>query len=443
MCLLYPPTQAPSAPDWLTKTQNPAPPKINVILRPRAGRRRAFTGRKGSASGAPGMVVTVTPLGGTLSFGAEVRGVDLRAGRHTAEDMQAVVEAWDRHHLLVFKGQQLEPPDEVALAKHFPFDERLDGSELKPWVPPGSEYQQLRKFNGSIPGAPEVELKGIGELGGHLGLSGELFENNPDAEWHTDGTDQPEAAGPPVYTQMYCPEEPPLSGGETMFASAFRAWELLPAEIQNRARELRMRMTEEKLDMYPTGRRATPTETPPRVEYDVHHPLCRCHPRTGQQALCVAPLFTYQIFKPAAAAAAAAAAAGPAAAAAAASGDELATTKKEEEALSPEESHQLIDELLLRGTAPEHVFTARWEQGMVVCWDNRACLHSPTASSKVEGRRLVHRVRMNSGERFSDAAGGLLPHASSGDSANGGGSSGGGGGGDDSRRRPQSARARL
>ena len=112
--------------------------------------------------------------------------------------------------------------DEVMLAKHFPFDDRLDATELKPWVPPGGEYRQLRKFNGSIPEAPELELKGIGELDGHLNLTGELFEANPEAEWHTDGTDQREDVGPPVYTQMYCPEAAPLSGGETMFASAFR-----------------------------------------------------------------------------------------------------------------------------------------------------------------------------------------------------------------------------
>ena len=29
--------------------------------------------------------------------------------------------------------------------------------------------------------------------------------------------------------------------------------------------------------------------------------------------------------------------------------------------------------------------------------DNRAMLHSPTASAAVVGRRLIHRVRMNSG----------------------------------------------
>lgn len=339
------------------------------------------------------MVVVVTPLGG-LSFGATVSGVDLRAGYHTAEDMQAIVHAWNRHHLLVFKSQQLQPQDEVALGKHFPFDDRLDATDLKPWVPPGGEYRQLRKYNGSIAEAPELELKGIGELGGHLGLTGQLFEANPDAEWHTDGTDQREDVGPPVYTQMYCPEAPPLSGGETMFASAFRAWELLPQPLQRRARELRMRMTEEKLKMHTTGRRATPTTIPPRAGYDVHHPLCRFHPQTGQPALCVAPLFTYCLFKPS---------------------NKVhlqrqrrvtrADEDEDEETLSPEASHQLIDELLNRGTRPEEVFTARWEQGMLVCWDNRACLHSPTATSKVVGRRLVHRVRMNSGLHFADPAG--------------------------------------
>ena len=83
-----------------------------------------------------------------------------------------------------------------------------------------------------------------------------------------------------------------------MFASAFRAWELLPQRLRTLASTMRMRMTEEKLTMHNTGRRATPTEVPPRQEYDVHHPLCRVHPRTGRAALCVAPLFTYNYFRP-------------------------------------------------------------------------------------------------------------------------------------------------
>jgi alpha-ketoglutarate-dependent taurine dioxygenase len=144
------------------------------------------------------MVVTVTALPG-LTFGAEIHGVDLRQGHHSPDDAKAVVAAWNAHRLLVIRGQALAPADEVALAKHFPFDERLDAASLKPWVPPGKEYNSLRRS--ALDVAPELELKGLGALNGHLGLEGDLFESNPPAEWHTDGTDQREEVGPPVYTQ--------------------------------------------------------------------------------------------------------------------------------------------------------------------------------------------------------------------------------------------------
>ena len=151
------------------------------------------------------MVVTVRPLAG-LAFGAEVHGVDLRQGCHSAADAAAIVAAWHAHGLLVFRRQTLAPEDEIALAKRFPFDERLDGASLKPWVPPGSEYSSLRRS--VLTSTPELELKGLvrqnphhnfqfpqiscrltgcvrlqGSLDGHLGLDGDLFESNPLAEW--------------------------------------------------------------------------------------------------------------------------------------------------------------------------------------------------------------------------------------------------------------------
>jgi alpha-ketoglutarate-dependent taurine dioxygenase len=53
------------------------------------------------------------PLGPGLSFGAEVRGVDLRAGRHGEAELAQIEAAWLTHHLLLFRGQRLAPPDEV------------------------------------------------------------------------------------------------------------------------------------------------------------------------------------------------------------------------------------------------------------------------------------------------------------------------------------------
>jgi alpha-ketoglutarate-dependent taurine dioxygenase len=294
----------------------------------------------------PARSMIVTPLPG-LEFGAEVLGIDLR----TSAGLSAIRDAWDEHHLLLFRGQlDLQPHDEARIARLFPHDERLNPAQLAPWVPPDNKVESnasLRKFSGALPGAPEIEIKGIGDLAGHQGLHGRLAEDNPEAEWHTDGTDRSEMLGPPLCTQMYCPVDPPTSGGETMFASAHKAWDLLPPKLQQKARLLRMRMTEERLKMLPSGRRARPTASRPRAGYDVTHPLCRIHPHTGRPALCVAPLYTFCLV------------------------EMDASGLREIRELSPAASHQLIGELLEPGLSRELILTVNWRKGDLVVWDNR------------------------------------------------------------------------
>ena len=322
----------------------------------------------------------VVPLDPRLSFGAEVRGVDL-ARPLTDEEAAAIRTAWLEHHLLVFRGQALQPADEVRLAKLFPHDETKEGAEL--W---GGGYKQLRAKGPQrtarlyVPAAPEVELRGVATLHDHFGCDGELKESNPPAEWHTDGTDRPEDSGPPIYTQMYSAIAP-AEGGDTMFASALLAWQLLPPALQARASKLRARLTTEPFEMEPQwgGRRGRPTFNPVQPpDYDVTHPLCRLHPRTGEPALCVAPLFLHSM--------------------------EGVDEAGNPVVLPPDEAHELCAELLAPGVSEEHVLSWKWSEGDLVCWDNLAMLHSPTASDDLRGERLCHRVRMNTGAHYRSTA---------------------------------------
>ena len=186
--------------------------------------------------------------------------------------------------------------------------------------------------------------------------------------------------------------------------------------------------------MRPGGTRATPPSGPPRAEYDVTHPLCRIHPRSGRPALCVAPLNTWALCD---------------------TTDSSGSTCGEPSWLDPEASQQLLDELLRPGTADSEAFSCRWKQGTLVAWDNRAVTHLPrpllrepaasratrlcivlTAGAcfdqkpprfcllidaaladrdngggrpEVVGRRLIHRIRMNEGLHYRRTAEGLPP----------------------------------
>lgn len=296
-----------------------------------------------------------------LTFGAEVHGIDL-SKPFSAATTARIRAAWCDRHLLIFRRQNLSPADQVRVAKLFPHDERMSGADV--W---GSnnraalDYNRLGSSNDArkgnpqrgqkfyVPGQPEVELRGTASLErGYLGLpsNSQLTEHNPSAEWHTDGTDRHEDQGPPIYTQMYSVASP-QSGGETLFASAFKAWELLPVELQQRAAGLRYRCTTEALQMTPGGRRATtPTDIPPVDGYDVTHPLCRLHPRDGAPALCCAPLYLHSM---------------------------VGTDEHGQRIdLSGEAAHRLCDELFAPGTAPNHVYSHVWEDGDLVGWDNLA-----------------------------------------------------------------------
>src|SRR5262245_23028716 len=61
-------------------------------------------------------MITVTPL--HPHVGAEVKGVDLRASL-PPETVRAIVEAFDRHAVLVFPGQAITNDQQIAFTRNF------------------------------------------------------------------------------------------------------------------------------------------------------------------------------------------------------------------------------------------------------------------------------------------------------------------------------------
>src|SRR5262245_6894581 len=57
-------------------------------------------------------------------------------------------------------------------------------------------------------------------------------------------------------------------------------------------------------------------------------------------------------------------------------------------------SRELLDDLLARATAPEHVHTHRWQPGDLVIWDNRCLLHRGTGYDADHYRRRMRQTRV-------------------------------------------------
>lgn len=134
--------------------------------------------------------IRVTPMVGAL--GAEVSDVDLTRLSDTV--FEEIHRAWLEHQVLFFRDQNIAPGDQVAFARRFG---ELD---TYPFIQP-------------LPDHPEV-IPIIKEPDNRFNFGG---------GWHSDGAYMPE---PPKATMLYA-RDVPETGGDTMFASMYAAWEAL------------------------------------------------------------------------------------------------------------------------------------------------------------------------------------------------------------------------
>jgi alpha-ketoglutarate-dependent taurine dioxygenase len=57
--------------------------------------------------------------------------------------------------------------------------------------------------------------------------------------------------------------------------------------------------------------------------------------------------------------------------------------------MSIEEGRGLLDELLMRATAPSRVYRHEWSLGDMVIWDNRGVLHRAEPYDPESGREML------------------------------------------------------
>lgn len=180
--------------------------------------------------------------------------------------------------------------------------------------------------------------------------------------WHSDTT---YLEAPAAGASLYALEIPPV-GGDTIFCNMQTAYEALPQEVKDQVDELKAVYTSSKAAVSKTrvNRLADCGDKSAPEEFSNIHPVIRTHPETGERTLYVHEAHTLNI-----------------------------------EGQSEEESEPLLNFLYQHARKPEFQCRLRWQEGMVVLWDNRSTHHYPI--NDYHGyRRLLHRVSLKGDKPF-------------------------------------------
>ena len=275
-------------------------------------------------------ILNVTPIAGAL--GAEVSGVDLSAPMDD-ETFGEIRRAYHENLVIFFRDQTLTPPTHLAFARRFgeihthPFATGLD------------DYPQV------LPVVKEAE-DATTNFGGI---------------WHSDLAFQER---PPLGAILYA-REVPDSGGDTLFANMYRAYDALSdglketldglVAVHSGARSFGAKDSRESRRQA-RGSRSMRVRVSDEAAAMVAHPVVRTHPETGRKALYVSAISTRR-FKD----------------------------------WSEAESKPLLEYLYAHAVRPEFTCRFRWRAKSVAFWDNRCAQHY--ALNDYHGqRRDMHRV---------------------------------------------------
>lgn len=278
----------------------------------------------------------VSPLSEVL--GGEVTGFDVRDLR-PGPAIDAMVTALRDLQVLVFRDQALTPAELAAFI-------RLFGEP---------QLHVLKQFR--LPEQPEIYvISNLVEDGKKLGNAYEGLN------WHTDLIGQ---AAPTAHTVLYGLEIP-KRGGETKFASMYKAYEALPADRQRELEQLSAVYSYEvqynnrlkRLDAMGAQHDYKPL-TAEQMEYAKKRhvaPIVSVNPYSGRKWL-----------------------------------HPQASGGAGVEGMSDEEGVKLIREIVEYATGPRFRYDHPWRARDLVMWDNRGLFHTAGDYDRATDRRLVHR----------------------------------------------------
>ena len=277
--------------------------------------------------------MNIAPLSDVL--GAEVSGIDIARDLDGAA-FAAVLDAFHRYRVLVFREQYLDPADQVGFAARF--------GPL--------EVHDNRRYN--LPDNEHVMV-----------LSNDLRDGEPvgvpDAgdSWHTDLSFKETPSLCTLLQAVTLPSE----GGDTAFACMTRAYAALPADIKARIEGRRAihnpsKLVNPRVEISPLRKDADAFYKGQTARFpDVAHPIVRTHPETGEKSLYVQPRFTIGI-----------------------------------EGMDDDEAQPLLDILFAHQIRPEFVYLNEWRDGDLLMWDNRCVIHYATGGYAYPDIRTMHRT---------------------------------------------------
>jgi alpha-ketoglutarate-dependent 2,4-dichlorophenoxyacetate dioxygenase len=252
-------------------------------------------------------------------FGVEVTGVDLRELSEETRfpDIRALFE---KHSLLLFKGQSLDEDAHGAFARLFgPLEDRdADVAGTAPRDQPPLPVLTNRDEDGD--GAMEVTSLAF------LNLIANRY-------WHTDST----FLRTPALINAITAHVVPSSGGETEIASTRAAWQDLPQALKDRAEET-VFLHSVLPSRIETDPRLAELPTVNRYQGQAWRAVWP-NPVTGEKALYIA--------------------------------NHIYGAR----GMDWTDARAFAEELIAFATRPEYVYAHAWEPGDVLVWDERATMH--------------------------------------------------------------------
>jgi alpha-ketoglutarate-dependent 2,4-dichlorophenoxyacetate dioxygenase len=255
----------------------------------------------------------ITPLG--PGFGAEIRGVTLKAIAADDGLYKQVRAAFEEHSVLVFRDQDIDDDAQLAFTRKF--------------------------------GEPETVPVGTAGMGGHFitlsnfGKDGKVvapdhryaLRNKANQLWHTDSSFKTT----PALASILSVRISPANGGGTEFVSMRRAFESFPKVLQERLEN------SFAWHNYAHSKGKISKDLTSQAERDAFPPVCWRmvwrNPANGRGALY------------------------------------LASHACGVEGMPEQAGLAFIDELTAMATQPGTTYEHNWVKGDVVMWDNRATMH--------------------------------------------------------------------
>lgn len=272
----------------------------------------------------------ITPLASAL--GVEVQGLDL-SKRLEDEQIAEVKEAWLRHQVLVFRGQQLTPQQLIEFSGRF------------------APLASHDNYSGEMRHPEHAELLVVKATM----VKGERVTFGQ--QWHADLTF---TTRPSLGSCLYAIKMPAV-GGDTLFANMCLAWETLSPTLQRMLEPLNVVHDLLNGSLYANASRerieAVGSRNPPVLQ-----PVCQVHPETGRKTLNVTEWMCPRF-----------------------------------EGMSNEESRGLLEYLFKHAARPEFSFRQKWKVGDLLMWDNRCTMHMAMADYPQDAERELLRTSMIGG----------------------------------------------